>query len=353
MIINSISSLSTLPKPELGLLPAIHDAEVEDTIFQNGAPVLPTAADAKGRVFINQGVLAIPIPAYGNWPVREVAPGEVYGSDGRLFYKVANKSGTTSFYPQHFEKVVYSFAFTGRTFPVGSDFEFKRNVFMRLIANNTSAMWSVIFEIGEKIAQTDPNIVLEIPATLESGSKKITISGPLIGKLSYNMVVTGEGMDSSSIGTRIYSINKTLGEVTLTRESSLSGLKTLTFKAPVGPNIAEWRWLPPLIEESIILTDARSQNLLGIWLKNWGTRYKTLPYGGGTVIDYNRSSIGFEGVSNVYGALKNVNVESLPSSNEFMLRLRIGQFDTENTVPDPRGYAAYLVVDSDTDPNKV
>lgn len=349
MIIQGISSIGTAPKPELGLLPAIHDAEVEATVFDDaGNAVIPTALAAKGRVFINQGVGTIVIPAYQNWPAREVSSGEVYGSDGRLYYKLYHKTGTTSYYPQSFERVVYSFAFTGRTFPAGSDFEFKRNVFMRLISNNTTALWSVIFEIGEKVAQVDPKIDLQLPALLTEGSKVIQVTDPQGSKIAYNMLVSGAGVED---GTRVYAVSG--DSITLTRAVGLSGEKLLTFKAPIGPNIFEWKWLAPLIDENIILTDARSQNLFGIYLKNWGSIYKILPYGGGTVVDYNRSSTGMEGICNIFGALRNASPESLPSTNEFMLRMRIGQFDVENNVADPRGYAAYLVVDSSVDPNKV
>ena len=369
MIISSLTDIAAVPTPALGLLPALHDAEVEDTVFtEGGEATLPTPQAAKGRVFRNQGDKPIILPSAGKWPARNLAPGELYGSDGRLFYRVVNKAGTTSYYPQHFERNVYTFSFSSKTFPLGEVFEFERFFYFRLIANNTTAVWSVIFEIGERIEQPQPAFVLEIPAVLTSGQKTIQISDPRLGSLVYNMVVTGDGIPGSppppnhiffadneaspppgmfSSGpldgtTYIAGIHLASGTVTLTKAATQSGTKTLTFTAPVGPNLNDWRWLPPLLEEQIVLTDMKSMNPLGIWIKNWGEKTKTFP-DGSVVADPYRNDFGFEGYAKLFNQSYPVRHESLPSSSEFLLRLRIGQFDTENDVADPRGYAAYVI----------
>lgn len=344
MIISELTEISAVPTPALGLLPALHDAEVEDTVFGvNGEATLPTAQAAKGRVFRNQGDKAIILPSAGKWPARNLAPGELYGSDGRLFYRVVNKAGTTSYYPQHFERNIYTFSFTAKTFPIGDVFEFQRFFYFRLIANNTTAVWSVIFEIGERIEQAQPALVYEIPAVLTSGQKTIQISDPRLGSLVYNMVVTGTGVPVGLDGTTyVAGINVAAGTVSLTRAATQSGTRALTFTAPVGPNLNTWRWLPPLLEEQVVLTDMKSMNPLGVWMKSWGDKNRTFP-DGTVVADPNRNDYGFEGYAKLFNQSYPVRHESLPSSSEFLLRLRIGQFDTENGVADPRGYAAYVI----------
>lgn len=344
MIISQLTEIAAVPTPALGLLPALHDAEVEDTVFgENASATLPTPEEAKGRVFRNQGQKAIILPAAGKWPARNLAPGELYGSDGRLFYRVVNKAGTTSFYPQHFERNVYTFSFSAKTFPIGEIFSFERFFYFRLIANNTTAVWSVIFEVGERIDQVQPALVYEIPAVLTSGQKTIQVSDPRLGNLVYNMVVTGQGIPSGLDGTTyIGGISVANGTVTLTKAATQSGTKTITFTAPVGPNLNEWRWLPPLLEEQVVLTDMKSMNPLGVWIRNWGEKTKTFP-DGTVVADPYRNDAGFEGYAKLFNQSYPVRHESLPSSSEFLLRLRIGQFDTENGVADPRGYAAYVI----------
>jgi len=355
MIISSLTEIAAVPTPALGLLPALHDAEVEDTVFaaESGEATLPTPQAAKGRVFRNQGDKAIILPSAGKWPARNLAPGELYGSDGRLFYRVVNKAGTTSYYPQHFERSVYTFSFTSKTFPMGDIFDFQRFFYFRLIANNTTAVWSVIFEIGERIEQAQPALVFEIPAVLTSGQKTIQISDPRLGSLVYNMIVSGDGIPSGLLDgtTYIAGIHLASGTVTLTKAATQSGTKTLTFTAPVGPNLNDWRWLPPLLEEQIVLTDMKSMSPLGIWIKNWGEKTKTFP-DGSVVADPYRNDFGYEGYAKLFNQSYPVRHESLPSNSEFLLRLRIGQFDTENDVADPRGYAAYVIrSNQEDDPN--
>jgi hypothetical protein len=350
MIIKNISGLSVMPKPALGLLPALHDAEVEDTLFQDGVVVLPSASDARGMVFRNQGNEPIALPEYGKWPQRQLPPGGLYGSDGRLYYPVTHKQGTTSYYPTHFERTVYTFSFTGRTLPIGGACLFEKYFCFRLFANNTTAVWSVVMEVGEKVMQMSPDLVVEIPVDVVQGEKRVVIADPLIGKLVYNMKVTGDGVFDVNAwpggSVRVSEIDIAGGSVLLTRAALVSGRRTLVFSAPVGPNLDGYKWLPPLIDEQILLTDSMSKNLFGVQLINWGSPYIELPQGG-TVLDRNRNERGMEGLSKIYGVERNVLPECLPLAEEFLLRVRIGQFDTENDVVDPRGYAAYLIVSED------
>jgi hypothetical protein len=343
MIINSLKEVAMLPSPALGLLPAIHDAEVEDVPVVDGAAALPQAGGAKGRVFKNQMPTPIVLPATGKWPARKMQQGDIFGSDGRLYYQVRNKAGTTSFYPESFERTVYNFSFTGTTFPIGNTFELDRLFYFRLFGNNTSAVWSVIFEIGMRSNSTAPAFELTMNAVLTSGSKTVQITDPQLGEVAYRMVVTGTGIPVGLDGTTyVRSIDLAAKTLVLSRAATASGTRALTFRAPVGPNIESFTWLPPMLEEQIHLTEMKSMNALGIWLKNWGEKERTLP-DGTTIADPYRNDLGFEGYAKVYDKAVAAPLDSLPEGYEFMLRVRIGQFDVEDNVADPKGCAAYVV----------
>lgn len=351
MIISSMKSIESVPAPALGLLPAIHDAELEEVPLVDGLPVLPLADTCKGHVFRNQTAKAITLPQTSKWPARSLEAGGVFGSDGRLFYKVRQKPGTTSYYPESFERTLYTFAFSPQSFSAGSEFELSRLFYFRLMANTSSAVWSVIFEIGVRTDQTTPTLQLTMPGTLTSGSANVAIYDPQLGSLFYRMVVTGAGISSGLDGTTyIKSIDLATSTLVLSRPATESGAKTLTFTAPVGPNLGDFLWLPPLMEQEVLLTEMKTINPMGIWIKNWGDKNVQGPDGRSAPDPY-RNDLGYQGYAKLFDKATPVPLDSLPTDRDFLLRVRIGQFDTENSVADPKGYAAYMVraVDDEED----
>ena len=338
MIITQLNSLDSLPQPALGLLPAIHDAEVEDIPIVSGKPQLPLAANAKGKVFVNQTLEKIVLPIYGKWPVRYLFPGNLVGSDGRFFYKVQNKLGTTSFYPDSFERTVFTFTFSGKSLAIGETFEFKRNFFFRLFANTTIAVWRVIFEIGMRIDDVSPTYATTINATLVSGSSILTVPLADIAKIRERSLVSGVGIPSGLDGVPlVLALDAATGSVVLSHKATGSGVKAITFTAPVGENIKDYVWLPPLLSEEIVLTEIKTKNPLGVVLRRWAEK-------GG---ELTRNDFGFDGYALTYGKSASCKLESLPTGDNFVMRVRLGGFDTQNSVPDPRGYAAYLIKDID------
>lgn len=344
MIISSMRDITSVPVPALGLLPAVHDAEVENVPLVEGIPNLPAADSCKNRVFRNQTSKEIILPSTSKWPARSLAAGGVFTSDGRLFYKVRQKPGTTSFYPESFERIVYTFSFTTQSFSPGSEFDFSRLFYFRLIANNTAAVWTVIFEIGIRVDQIAPSLTINLPALLTSGSAVISITDPRLGSLFYRMVVTGSGIPGGTLDgtTFIKSIDLSASTLTLSQAATVSGERSLTFTAPVGANLGEIVWLPPLLEQQVLLTEMKTVNPMGIFLKNWGDNMVLGP-DGQSAPDPLRNDLGFQGFAKAFDKAAPVPKDSLPTSGNFFLRLRIGQFDTENTVADPKGYAAYMI----------
>jgi hypothetical protein len=100
-----------------------------------------------------------------------------------------------------------------------------------------------------------------------------------------------------------------------------------TTPAPVGPNIKEYEWRQPLIDEQVHLTDVASRHLFGVVLQR--------------VLDGTDEV--WSGEVTRYGMRVAAQDYQLPTSNDFVLRLRLGNFDTLDTVAEPKGYAAYFV----------
>jgi len=343
MIISSMKSIESVPTPALGLLPAIHDAEVEDVPMVEGLPVLPLAEACKGRVFRNQTPKAITLPPTSKWPARSLEAGGVFGSDGRLFYKVRQKPGTTSYYPESFERTLYNFSFSPQSLSAGTEFELSRLFYFRLIGNTSSAVWSVIFEIGVRTNQTTPTLQLTMEGDLASDSPNVSIYDPQLGSLFYRMVASGSGIPGGLDGTTyIKSIDLASNTLVLSRPATETGWQTLTFTAPVGPNLGDFLWLPPLLEQEVLLTEMKTISPMGIWIKNWGDK-NVLGPDGNTAPDPYRNDLGYQGFAKLFDKAPPVPLDSLPTDRDFLLRVRIGQFDTENSVTDPKGYAAYMV----------
>jgi hypothetical protein len=248
MFLDDLTKISQLPQPSLGLLPAIHDASVEDV-----EAVPETPAGNAGKVYRNTALTALALPALARWPAQAVAPGETFGCDGRLFFKAVQRLvravGETSYYPAAFERTLYTIHLTPRQLPLGANFQLSRQFDFRLVANTSNAVWNVVFEVGQRTTQTTP--------------------------------------------------------------------------APTGPNLLDYAWRTPLLEQQIVLTDVASQHALGVSLVNTATGYTA------SRLIYDRA----EAVTDA---------DALPTTSDFALRVRLTAFDTQNSIADPRGYVAYV-----------
>jgi hypothetical protein len=321
----------------LGFLRAIHDAEIEPVA--SGA-ALPAASSAADRVFVNSGSEAIVLPAWGRWPAYSVAPLEHFGSDGRGFYPLIQKASTTSFYPKFFNRNIYTFSFSGSSLRAqasggAATFSVVRDVSMRLFSNNTTATWSVIFEIGIREDDAGPEVEIEMQCSTQIGSKSITTTSSQINNIVKYMTVSGPGVvvagGDISLGTVVTGVNVQAGIITINQTATQTGSALLKFKIPIGPNIRQIQWLPPLMEQQIHVTDLLSKNRVGVIL------YKQ-PFPTATTNEF-----GYACDAVQYNSLSRSPFESLPTGDNFVLRMRIGQFDTENGFS-PRGFAGYTVM---------
>ena len=322
MFLDNVSSIAQLPQPALGLLPAVHDATVVEIA------AVPTGDGLTGNVW--KATAAITLPAWGRWPARQIAAGEHFAHDGRFFYKVRQRliptgiecaitldgstatvvaesvhglstgdsatiygaeqdayNGTfdgvvvtsttgftctvsgspdspatassivggpyvrpkeTSWYPEAFERTLYTLHFSPKQLVVGASFRFERQFDFRLVANSTNAVWSVVCEIGQRTTQTSPG--------------------------------------------------------------------------PIGPNLMDYEWREPLLEQQVVLTDVMCSHQFGVVLFN--------------------KMAGYSATRLLYDTTLGCTDASLPVESDFAFRVRLTCFDTQNSISDPKGYAAYV-----------
>jgi hypothetical protein len=99
-----------------------------------------------------------------------------------------------------------------------------------------------------------------------------------------------------------------------------------TAPTPIGPNLDGYVWNEPMIDEQVPLTDVLSQHEFGVRL------YR----------DLRGDQEYWIGSANRYGKVLALGTASLPTSNDFVLRIRLSCFDTENAVKNPRGHCMYF-----------
>lgn len=254
MFITDLKAVQSLPSPALGLLPAVHDAEVDEIATPPAA--WNPQADA-GKVFENATGQPLVIAEFGGWPGLRLRPGQLFASDGRCYYEVTRHGSTASYYPSHFERTLFTLHITPQMLPLGARLRFERAFCFRLFNNVSNAVWRVIWEAGVRTSVTGPAI---------------------------------------------------------------------------GPNLEGFTWLTPLLDQEVVLTDIESWHGLGVVISNGRN--------------------GFEAVQLLYDRTLGSPEGSLPAAPDFALRCRLSLFDTEDSVSDPRGYAAYCALDIKKLPKK-
>jgi|688.fasta_scaffold436001_2 hypothetical protein len=111
---------------------------------------------------------------------------------------------------------------------------------------------------------------------------------------------------------------------------------TETTPAPIGPNLLGYVWREPLLDEQVHITDVASEHKLGVRLyRQVGQEDPTNPI----------SPEYWTGSINRYDKWVAVGSAQLPRTTDFVLRVRLSCFDTQNDVADPRGYVAYFASD--------
>ena len=252
MIISSLDKVEALPSPALGLLPAVHDATLVSIPSSSGS-ALPTVA--AGQVLQNNLGSSLSLPAYEAWPTQTLPTGSYAGSDGRFWYPVTRYKATNTFHPTAFERTIYTIAFTAASLPLRQIFKLERLYRFRLFANNTDAVWNVVWEFADRTSELTP--------------------------------------------------------------------------APTGPNIKGYTFREPLLDEQVPITDVVNQSTFGISLQK--TDYTTA------------GAPAYSAIVERFGRQLAATSGQLPLTENFILRLRLAAFDTQDNVADPRGFVAYVI----------
>jgi len=108
----------------------------------------------------------------------------------------------------------------------------------------------------------------------------------------------------------------------------------------VGPNIKGFTYRTPMLDSQIFISDILSEHSLGISIHNEGS------------VTALTNAFGFSGSAYQYDKSSSAPLASLPVSDEFMLRVKLCQFDTINDVRDPKGYVAYVLSDASVLPKR-
>jgi hypothetical protein len=137
-----------------GLLPAIHDATIENAVLP-----LPLAADHTGNVFVNNTAADIVLPGGLGRRSAAVKPGGHYGSDGRTWYRLTHDGATSSFFPTDFERELFMLHINEQQLRAGGMFTLEFEIELQLFKSLTSAQYLLVIEVGSAPGQSTPTPV--------------------------------------------------------------------------------------------------------------------------------------------------------------------------------------------------
>lgn len=136
-----------------GLMPAVHDATLEDL-----PTTLPTPGSGNaGKVYEVQ--VATVLPGYKNRKSRRVAVDAFVASDGRALYEVVQygEDTETSYYPADFERVLWEIAVNAKQLRLGKTLAVNFGLELAILASTTKAHWSLVIEVGNATQDTTPS----------------------------------------------------------------------------------------------------------------------------------------------------------------------------------------------------
>jgi hypothetical protein len=140
-----------------GLLPAVHDAAVENVSGILSGGKLPAAgASYTGKVYLNDTASAVTIPGGKFLSTATMEVGAYIACDGRLWYEVYSYAGETTFYPLAFDRELFTIFVTEKELRLKSQFEALFAIGCAVINGNTAAQWSLVLEVGTADQEAAP-----------------------------------------------------------------------------------------------------------------------------------------------------------------------------------------------------
>ena len=140
-----------LPRPA-GLIPAIHDATVEDITLP-----LPAASTRAGKVYVNAGSTEILVPGGLGRRGSFLEPSGFAGSDGRVWYRLTRDGVTNSFFPTDMERELFMLPINEQMFRAGMKFDLEFKIALQLFKATSRAQYLLVIEAGSAPSQAEPS----------------------------------------------------------------------------------------------------------------------------------------------------------------------------------------------------
>lgn len=137
-----------------GLLPAIHDATIDNIILP-----LPAASTQAGNVFVNNTTDPVLVPGGLGRRGSHLEPGGYIGSDGRIWYRLTRDGETNSFYPTDFEREFFMLPANEQMLRAGKKFTLSFKLGLQTFKATTRAQFILVIEAGSAPGQTTPSPV--------------------------------------------------------------------------------------------------------------------------------------------------------------------------------------------------
>lgn len=140
-----------LPRPS-GLLPAVHDATVEDLTI----PIPAAGAPYTGNVYLNVSGAEVLLPGGGGRRGVSLADGQTAACDGRVWYRVAREGASTSYHPTDFERELLLLDVSQEMLPDGAIFTLDLPLQLAVLRSEVRAQWVLLIESGSFTRVADP-----------------------------------------------------------------------------------------------------------------------------------------------------------------------------------------------------
>jgi len=323
----------------MGLLPAVHATTAMDIILTGGVYTLPNPQEVTGLLFKNATGNAINLPAQGNFPAGSIRNGEYFSSNGMGFYRLKNKPSLT-YQVVSLEAGVFTTA-KPHFFINGETLELHGFVNATMTSNGQSINFSgtgVRYRIAESSGTTfkiaDANGVIYSDASSGGGSggwihtqSSSSYYPTAFERTIYTFPFTLQGLP---VGEQ-FKLSRVFSFRSISAQSACVWSVIMEFgqrvddvsPGSIGPNLKAYEYLPPAIDQQVVITDVTTDHSLGI--------------------TFRRTVEGISGFRSLYSRTPNLIPGTTPVGDDFVLRVRLSQFDIENQISDPSGYVAYNV----------
>jgi len=334
MLITDLSKLSQLPSPGLGLLNAIHTSTVTpmSSVLVNG--VLPSNPSASNLVLRNDTANVVILPASGNYPDRPLYPNEYAGTNPWLYYKVINKKGNSRavfnvsdgvFTAINLENGIANGQLAkvaGFVNPIGffndSDYTIAN------IDGNT-------FQLKDSNGDLITNASAAVAGWIHTYSTNSYYPAHF-ERIAYSASFTGASLKAGSLFTlsRAFTFRAVAANTAVVWNVifEFGQRRNKTSPAPIGPNIQQYEFLPPAIDQQVVLTDLTTTHNFGLTFQKTGDPENFIT-----------------GSRLLYSSATKIIPGTTPTQDDFILRVRLGNFDIQDDVTDLSGYVGYVITD--------